>query len=357
MYIVFEKYLKMKKYNLLTFTLLVLLLSNCSGDKKNLFSIDDSKFKLLYHQGDPISLEVTNKKNKNIDSVIYFNGEKRIGSVKGNSALTYRLTDEKLGYHTLKAVVYFEGDSTKTESRIELVSPIEPKLLTYTILNTFPHDSKAYTQGLEFYRDTLIEGTGRNGLSSLRKTNYKTGEVLKKIDLDSKYFGEGITILNNKIYQLTWQENTGFVYNADNLKLEKTFQYARKVEGWGLTNDGTYLYQSDGSEKIWLLDPKTLKDVNYINVYTSNNKIKAINELEWINGKIYANVYQMDAITIIDPKSGAVEAVVDLSALKSKVTPHPDLDVLNGIAYNPKTKTIFVTGKNWDKMFEIKINN
>ena len=356
----------MKKYNLLTFTSLVLLLTNCAGDKKNLFSIDDSQFKLLYHQNDNVSLLVKNKKDKTIDSIVYFNGEKRIGAVKGNAAFNYNLKDQKLGYQSLKAVIYFEGDSTKTEeSRIELVSHIEPKLLDYTILNTYPHDIKAYTQGLEFHRDTLFEGTGNGagegtgsrGVSSLRKTDYKTGKVLKKIELGADYFGEGITVLNNKVYQLTWLNNEGYVYNADTFKKEKTFKYFKKMEGWGLTNDGKNLYQSDGTERITLLNPETFQQVDFINVYTANNKIKAVNELEWIDGKIYANIYQMDALAIIDPKSGAVEAVIDLSKLKSKITQHPDIDVLNGIAYNPKNKTIFVTGKNWDKMFEIKINH
>ncbi|MCL9804326.1 glutaminyl-peptide cyclotransferase [Flavobacterium amniphilum] len=356
----------MKKYNLLAFTSLVLLLTNCAGDKKNLFSIDDSKFKLIYHQNDNVSLLVKNKKDKTIDSVVYFNGEKRIGSVKGNTAFNYSLKEQKLGYQSLKAVIYFEGDSTKTEeSRIELVSHIEPKLLDYTILNTYPHDIKAYTQGLEFHKDTLFEGTGNGagngtglrGVSSLRKTDYKTGKVLKKVELGVDYFGEGITVLNNKVYQLTWLNNEGYVYNADTFKKEKTFKYFKKMEGWGLTNDGKNLYQSDGTERITLLNPETFQEVDFINVYTANNKIKAVNELEWIDGKIYANIYQMDALAIIDPKSGAVEAVIDLSKLKSKVTQHPDVDVLNGIAYNPKTKTIFVTGKNWDKMFEIKINH
>lgn len=355
----------MKKYNLLKFTSLVLLLTSCGGDKKNLFSIDDSQFKLLYHQTDNVSLTIKNKKDKTIDSIVYFNGEKRIGSVKGNTAFNYSLKDQKFGYQNLKAVIYFEGDSTKTESRIELVSHIEPKLLQYTIVKTYPHDLKAYTQGLEFHRDTLIEGTGNGagngtgvrGISSLRKTDYKTGKVFKKVELGADYFGEGITVLNNKVYQLTWLNNEGYVYNADTFKKEKTFKYFKKMEGWGLTNDGKNLYQSDGTERITLLNPETFQPVDYINVYTANNKIKAVNELEWIDGKIYANVYQMDALAIINPKSGAVEAVIDLSTLKDKVTQHPDIDVLNGIAYNPKTKTIFVTGKNWDKMFEIKINH
>src|SRR5690606_32246002 len=141
-------------------------------------------------------------------------------------------------------------------------------LLKYEIVNTYEHDIKSYTQGLEFYRDTLIEGTGRYGISTLRKKNYKTGEVYKQVSLDNKYFGEGITVLNNKVYQLTWRENKGFVYNADTFEKIKEFNYFKNIEGWGLTNDGKNLYQSDGTEKIWILDPETLKEIDYINVYT-----------------------------------------------------------------------------------------
>jgi glutamine cyclotransferase len=356
----------MKKRNLLVFILLgamsVSFLAtttfSCSGKKdenKDLFTIDTANLKFQYEPQESITLSVVNPNNETIESVDYFVNDQKIGSIKGNEKFTYALQGKKLGYQNIKAVVHYDGEVSETEARVELVSNVQPKLLEYTIVNTYPHDMTSYTQGLEFYRDTLIEGTGRYGVSTLRKTDYKTGKVYNQISLDGKYFGEGITVLNNKIYQLTWKENTGFVYNADNLKKEKDFTYFKNVEGWGLTNDGKNLYQSDGTEKIWVLDPTSLKEADYINVYTKNSKIKAVNELEWIDGKIYGNIYQKDAIAVIDPKTGAVEAVLNLAELKTKVTQHPDLDVLNGIAYNPKTKTIFVTGKNWDKMFEIKI--
>lgn len=346
----------MKFYNSLLIILLSLLLFQCGETNDTLFSIDASKLKPQYNITESLSLAILNPNDKKIDSIVYYINDKKIGKVDGIQPKTLALSDYKLGYQNLKALIFTEGDYHETTHRVEIISNIEPKLLTYTILNTYPHDSKAYTQGLEFYRDTLYEGTGKNGISSLRKTDYKTGKVYKQVDLEQQYFGEGITILNNKVYQLTWQNLTGFVYNADTFKKEKTFKYDKKIEGWGLTNDGTNLYQSDGTEKIWKLNPETLKEIDYINVYTNSSKIKSVNELEWIDGKIYANIYQMDAIAIINPSNGAVEAVVNLSDLKSKITQTPDTDVLNGIAYNPRTKTIFVTGKNWDKMFEIKIN-
>lgn len=349
----------MKKHNLLFIITLGIFFFACDNKKtssESLFSVNTANLKEQYKANESLYFEIANPQNIKTDSIIYYNNDFRIGKSTDGKGINYDLLSQKLGYHNLKAVVYYNGIKEEATHRIEVLAATEPKLLSYTLLNTYPHDIKAYTQGLEFYRDTLYEGTGRNGSSSLRKTDYKTGKVLKQIDLDSQYFGEGITVFNNKVYQLTWQSLTGFVYNADTFKKEKTFTYSRKIEGWGLTHDDKYLYQSDGTEKIWKIDPETLQDIDYINIYTNTSKIKAVNEMEWIDNKIYANIYQMDAIAIINPISGAVEAVINLSDLKHQVTQHPDLDVLNGIAYNPKTKTIFVTGKNWDKMFEIKIN-
>jgi len=231
-----------------------------------------------------------------------------------------------------------------------------PASISYSMMSALPHDTSSFTQGFEFYNGVLYEGTGQRGQSTLRKTNYKTGNIDLKIDLEPRFFGEGITFLNDKIYQLTWQETTAFVYDAKTMKKLKELPYAKKIEGWGLTNDGKYLYQSDGSEKIYKLNPEDLSVVDYINVYSKDTKVKELNELEWVDGKIYSNVYQKNAIVIVNPTNGVVEGVINLAELESKTTPIADRDVLNGIAYNPATKTFFVTGKNWDKMFEIKIN-
>jgi len=357
----------MKNYNFLSVILLGITLVNCGDTKKgenSIFTIDTSTFKEQYKPQESLQLGILNPNKKVIDSIIYYINDIKVNSKKDIEKLTVNLKDQKLGYQNLKALVYFEGANSVATTRVELVSNVRPKLLKYTIVNTYRHDYEAYTQGLEFYRDTLYEGTGngsgatgKKGISSLRKTDYKTGKIYKKVELADQYFGEGITILNNKVYQLTWQNSEGYIYNADTFKKEKTFPYFKsKLEGWGLTNDGTYLYQSDGTEKIWKLDPKTLKEVDFINVYSFETKIKSINELEWIDGKIYGNIYQKDAIAVINPATGAVEAIINLVDLKRKVSQLPDTDVLNGIAYNPKTKTIFITGKNWDKMFEITVS-
>ncbi|MFN3753821.1 glutaminyl-peptide cyclotransferase [Flavobacterium sp.] len=348
----------MKVYNLFITTFLALNIVGCGDsqkDKEGFFSFDESNLKSMYTTNDKVDFTLLNNNNKNIDSVVYYANNERITAVKGNGKFTLDLNGKKLGYQRIKALVHFEGDTISTSTRVEVAAVIAPKLLKYTIVNTYDHDVNAFTQGYEFYKDTLIESTGREGSSYVAKTDYKTGKIFKKTDLNQQYFGEGITVLNDKIYQLTWQNAEGFIYDAKTLKPIKSFQYDKKIEGWGLTNDGKYLYQSDGTEKIWKMDPETQKLIDHVNVYTNDSKIKSVNEIEWINGKIYGNIWQKDAIAVINPQTGAVEAVLELSALRAKVT-NPEAEVLNGIAYRKSTNTIFVTGKNWNKTFEIKVN-
>ncbi|WP_264509918.1 glutaminyl-peptide cyclotransferase [Flavobacterium sp. N1719] len=345
----------MKAFKYFTVILLAgITVTSCAPTETG-FQIDETKIKATYTQGETVNPAIANPNNLKIDSVAFALNNKRLGSTKGNAAFSFPLNEEKLGYQELIATVYSEGKPTADTTRLELVSKIQPKFLKYTIVNTYPHDITSYTQGLQFYNGVLYEGTGQYGESKLLRTDFKTGKADLNVNLDPKYFGEGITVLNGKVYQLTWQETTGFVYDVTNFKKLKEFQYDKQIEGWGLTNDGTNLYQSDGSEKIYTLDPETLKITGSINVYSLDSKVKELNELEWVDGKIYSNVYQQKAIVVIDPKTGAVEGVLDLSGLEAKITKLPDTDVLNGIAYNPATKTFFVTGKNWDKLFEIKI--
>lgn len=346
----------MLKVKLLAITILGILSISCKEDEnalKNLFSIENSTIKPILKLEESIDLVLQNKEKKTIDSVIYYINDIKIGSVKGNQKLPFSLSNQKLGNQIIKALVYFEGKNIDITTGFSIFASFEPKILSFKILNTYPHDINAYTQGFEFYNGILLEGTGQYKESTLRKTDYKTGKVIEQIKLEEKYFGEGITVLNDKIYQLTWQEKTGFIYDAKTLKLEKTFSF--ETEGWGITNDGEKIYMSDGSEKIYILNPETLKVEDYINVYTNGAKIEAVNEMEWINGKIWANIYQKDAIAVINPKTGAVENVINCGELRSKVTQHQELDAFNGIAYNTVTKTYFVTGKNWDKTFEIVV--
>jgi glutamine cyclotransferase len=349
----------MKNYNFLAVILLGITLIGCGDTKKgenSIFTIDDSAFPAHFLSTEAISIGILNPKSKEIDSITYSVNDKKVGSTKGAEKFKFELKEQKLGYQYLKATVYFGTESSFATKRIELVSNVNPKPLKYKIVNTFSHDKKAFTEGLEFYNDTLYESTGQEGASFIKKYDYKTGKVFKQIDLDQQYFGEGITFVNGKLFQLTYKNKTGFIYDAKTLKLEKTFAFEKDIEGWGMTNDGKYIYQTDGTEKIWKVDPNTQKMVDYINVYSGTSKIKAINELEWINGKIYTNVWFKDAIAVVNPTSGAVEGILDMSGLRKLMTGVTKDDVLNGIAYNPKTKTIFVTGKNWNKMFEITVS-
>lgn len=352
----------MKVYKLLAIIFLagIILFSSaisCDKNKDNseLFRFNGANMKEQYVTKDKATLEILNLENKAIDSIVYYVNNEKLATVKGHGRADLLLAGKKFGYQELKALVYFEGQNAEVADRIEVISDVEAKVLKYTVINTYPHDMQAFTEGLEFYRDTLMESTGQKGQSYFRKYDYKTGKVYKQVDLESQYFGEGITAIDGKIFQLTWQSGVGFIYNANSLKLEKTFKYDKPIEGWGMTNDGKFIYQTDGTEKIWKMDPATQKMTGSVNVYWSANKIKSLNEIEMIDGKIYGNIWQKDVIAVINPESGAVEGVVDLSALRKELK-SPQAEVLNGIAYNPKTKTIFVTGKNWDKLFEIKVS-
>ena len=347
----------MGKRNLFVIITLCFFIFSCGSNtetKKKYFSLktlnDQTKFKI----GETVIANIDNNKNIKIDSTVFFLEETRLSTTDDN-ILKEKVDTEKLGKHQLKAIVYYDGKKEDVYKKISFFNNKSPKLYKYKIIETYPHDQNAFTQGLEFIQDTLYESTGKNGLSSLRKVNYKTGEILIKKDVDQKYFAEGITGMNDKIFQLTWTSKKGFIYDQKNLEKMGEFNYVKSKEGWGLCNDGTHIYKSDGTEKIWILDPNTLEEKSYIEVATQNKIKSRFNELEWVEGKIYANTWQKDGIAIINPTNGALEAVIDLSSLRSKVTKHDDLDVLNGIAYNSSTKQLFVTGKNWDKLFEIEV--
>lgn len=332
-------------------TLLSLSLGSCgnnSNSKKSNFSISTDAKNNTIALGETIKLSIDNPKNKTIHSITY-----KIDSTQIDEQFDAK--DLPLGTHTIQATVAYDQTTEEASTNLTILNNAPPKIFSYRILNEYPHDISSYTQGLEFHDGYLYESTGQYGTSTLRKVDYKTGEVLKNINLDKQYFGEGLTILNNKIYQLTWKENIGFIYDIDSFEKTGSFNYNQSKEGWGLCNDGKVLYKTDGTNKVWKLNPSTLAEEDYIQIYTNTGKIDHLNELEFIEGKIYANIYQRNGVLIINPENGAVEGVIDFSPLQKLVKQHPTLDVLNGIAYNPSTKTIFVTGKDWDKLFEVEV--
>ncbi len=223
----------------------------------------------------------------------------------------------------------------------------------YRVVKAYPHSMSAYTQGLLWHDGFLYEGTGVQGLSALRKVDLETGKAVEERKLDPEYFGEGIALLGNKIYQLTWQSGVCLVYDAATLKQVSQFKYPG--EGWGLTTDGKMLYMSDGSNIIYIVDPADFSRKGEIRVRSDKQIMRYINELEWVEGEIWANVYTTDAVIRIDPATGQVVGLIDLGGLLPAGDRTPDTDVLNGIAYDPATKRVWVTGKNWSKLFEIEI--
>lgn len=225
---------------------------------------------------------------------------------------------------------------------------------TYEIVNVFPHDPEAFTQGLLFDQGQLYESTGLKGASSIRRVELQTGQVLARKPLTATYFGEGIAIVGDNLYQLTWQERTGFIYNKDTFEEQQQFTYS--IEGWGITFDGTRLIMSDGTFRLYFWDPTTLTELGTIDVHDEHgNLIPMLNELEYVKGEIFANLWQTDLIARIDPATGAVTGWIDLSGLLASAERTPTTDVLNGIAYLPEGDRLFVTGKRWPKLFEIRL--
>ncbi|MCZ6791972.1 MAG: glutaminyl-peptide cyclotransferase [Candidatus Dadabacteria bacterium] len=230
---------------------------------------------------------------------------------------------------------------------------IDTPVFGYKIVNTYPHDTNSFTQGLIFDKGVLYESTGLIGRSAVKIVDLKTGKTLKSHELPDNYFGEGIAIIENKIIQLTWRSKTGFVYDKKTLKLIKKFSY--QTQGWGITYDGKYLIISDGSAVLYFMDPNTFKVVGTLEVYGDNGKVSKLNELEYINGEIYANVWGTEKIAKINPINGRVTSWIDLGGLLKKEDKRSRVDVLNGIAYNPENGHLYVTGKLWPKLFEIEL--
>src|SRR5579863_134592 len=223
----------------------------------------------------------------------------------------------------------------------------------YQVVHVYPHDPNAFTQGLEYRAGFLYEGTGLKGRSWLRKEKLETGQVLQQIDLDPQYFGEGITVINQQIVRLTWQSNIGFVYNQASFGLLRPFNYPG--EGWALTNDGQNIYMDDGTPQIRVWDPLTLQEKRRITVHDHGQPVTNVNELEWVRGEIYANIWQKDVIARISPLDGRVLGWIDLAGILPAAERTGREDVLNGIAYDVLGDRLFVTGKQWPTLFEIKV--
>ncbi len=338
------------------FLLATFLVDSCASgeDPTTFFEIQLEGKKKEFKNGDTVGIAIKNKTDKDVKSTTYFLDGKELSVESGKVTIT----SPTLGSKTLKARIAYDDTSVEIEKTLRILAEHPPKVYTYTILNTYPHDKTSFTQGLEFSGDTLFESTGNPSnvsKSILRKLNFKTGEVYNEVELDPTVFGEGLTLFDKTVVQLTWRSGIGYTYKQSNLEKTGSFSYGKSKEGWGLCNDGKVIFKSDGTEKIWKLNPKTLTEEGFIETVTNKSIFNKANELEYAKGKIYANVWQKESMMIIDPTTGAIEGVVNFGGLRDMVEQHPNLDVLNGVAYHPERETFFVTGKNWDKLFEVQI--
>lgn len=261
---------------------------------------------------------------------------------------------KSIGKHTLKVVATktdgVEGTYYKT---FEVYSDIVPEHFTYEVIQTYPHNAEFFTQGLEFHKGFLYEGTGEIGTSGIYKTELKTGKILQSYKLADQYWGEGITIMNNRIYQLTYKHKTAFVYDLENIARVDSFAFS-SIEGWGLTNDQKNLIMSDGTNVLTYIDPTTYKKVKSIQVYDDKEPIFYLNELEYVEGFIYANVYTTNLIVKIETATGKVISIIDMNGILKMTDTTKPVDVLNGIAIDPTTGKMYVTGKYYPRLYEIK---
>ncbi len=330
-------------------TLIVVLIASFLVSCSNAYKLKLTSPKTI-KVNQKLAVSVSEQNNNPIDSIRYYLNGKRLLS---NTDID--ISDKKLGKQAISATVFYGDKQKKLTNTIHFYGVKPPEIYTYEVINEFPHDKNAFTQGLEYHNGFLYESTGQRGESSLRKVELKTGKVLQKIELDKQYFGEGMTIFNDKIYMLTWQAKKGFVFNLETFEKIKEFRYNKSKEGWGLSHNENKLLKTDGTERIWFLNPDTFIEDSFIEAYTDKRKVDNLNEIEYIDGKIYANKWQQNSILIINATTGAIEGIANLKGLQTEAGQKGDDNVLNGIAYDAENDRFFVTGKDWDKVFEIKL--
>jgi len=348
---------------ILFFSLILLIFSSCTDDDTK-EGLDKTK-KLPYANllptnntklicGDPLPIKFEVVNGETIASIQILLNDSLItekSDVTGEIKTTIDTKNLPVGYHKVKIVLTDKEGKEHLENRtVILFSDVFPDIMVAKIIKEYPHLTTNYTQGLEYYKGKLYEGTGQTGSSKLAEIDLQTGAIVRKVDLPNYMFGEGITILNDEVYQITWEDRKCFVYDVNTFEKKREYQYFG--EGWGITNDGKNLIMSNGSSEITFRNPKTFEKIRSIYVFGSSQEYVLINELEYHQGYIYANVYQENFILKIDPANGKVLAKIDCieAVQRGKGTG----DVLNGIAFNDKTGNFIITGKNWPKMFEVQ---
>ena len=291
-----------------------------------------------------------------IDSVRWFVNGIWLTTTQGNDA-EWDTGQQTTGSQRIEAAAHYSsGQRDIVSTNVILLAPRSPVQYSFRVINVFPHDPKAFTQGLLFHDGYLYESTGLLGESTLRKVNLHTGKPEKLVELPTEMFGEGLALVDERLIQLTWKNQVAFVYNKNDFTLLNRINYNIR-EGWGLTFDGTHLLMTDGSANLYFLDKNDLREIKRIEICDDKGPVHRLNELEYIDGKLWANVFLTDDILIIDPLTGAVTGRIDMSNLLHARDKTPETDVLNGIAYDAENKRIFVTGKNWSKLFEIQIRS
>jgi glutamine cyclotransferase len=295
-------------------------------------------------------------KNRLPDSVsVFFNG-KAVTTLK-SEPWEYSIPSgftNTTGRKSLKVTAYKDGRSQNTITRFMIIySDIVPKKYGYKVIHTYPHDREAFTQGLIYDKGILFEGTGQKTGSTLREVELATGAVIRQHNLDASLFGEGIALYNDRIYQVTWENKVGFMYDKSTFKVINKIYYS--TQGWGLTAMDDKIVMSDGTNILYFFEPEMFTVVSRVEVYDNEKKLDSLNELEYIDGEIWANIWMSDQIARIDPSSGKVLAYIDLKGILPESERNPDTDVLNGIAWDKEGKRIFVTGKKWPKLYEIRL--
>ena len=351
----------MNHSNTLIYFLSYLFLIGCSSNEskkensspriKSISKIDAPTNGTQIIIGDTIEFKITiNDPSVALDSVVISYEGKKVN----NNKLAWHTHNESPGQKYLLANIYLNnGTVEKKRHTVTLLSDIEPQKYTYRITNTFVHDPDAFTQGLILEDGKMYESTGEKGQSTVRQVELNSGKVLKSTNISAQYFGEGIGIFGNEIYMLSWKERTGFVYNKETLELTRQFSYP--TEGWGLTSNNKNLIMSDGTHVIRFMEPESFTEVKQIEVYDQNGPVDYLNELEYINGDIFAVRWQTELIYIIDPSNGKVKGILDLEGIFDYSLYDRRIDVLNGIAYDPIKDRYYITGKWWPKLFEIQL--
>lgn len=321
----------------------------------NLVNIEEPDDGAKYSSGDEIILKLSLRGNIIPDSVrVFFDGEPLATIKAPDLEYAFDTRSSRLGRLPLKIMAYEGNKRPQVLTHfVTVMSDIKPDLYSYRVINMYPHDINAYTQGLVYHDGYFYESTGGEGESTLRKVEIETGNVLKIHNLESKFFGEGLVLYDGRLFQLTWRNNVGFVYDIQSFEEIKRVHYT--TQGWGLTSNGQELIMSDGTNKLYFLEPEYFTVVSSIEVYDDNSQVWQLNELEYINGEIWANIYTTDRIARIDPSTGKVLAYIDLTGILPDEDRHPELAELNGIAWDNNKGRLFITGKNWPRLFEIEL--